>query len=207
MEWEIDVRWFSSFVFVAVVLAGSMEFAGCAFRGPRPHEMRRVREWRACQVRPEECGLEAGLQEWAAGLRRLRLEECGTEDSPGPGADRFVCVEPVRFVRYDFDLMPWWEDGAWNVPGPDRRGAVLCWDFGFAAVSSSFKEFWLPFEFFDRAYPGTAPMHTIDPDRFHRVPSERFWRHRGVRLIPDRMTWFVSWAVRACGGASGWIRT
>ena len=41
----------------------------------------------------------------AAGLRRLRAEQCGTDHGLGPGAAEFVCEEPARFVRYDFDLM------------------------------------------------------------------------------------------------------
>ena len=113
----------SSLDAAALVVAVGAALAGCASRGPRAAEMEQVREQRACQVRPEACGLEAGLEAWAAGLRRLRAERCGTDHNPGPGAAEFVCEEPVRFVRYDFDLMRGWT--RIGGPGPARRGAAL----------------------------------------------------------------------------------
>ena len=79
----------------------------------------RERDRRACWARPEAArrGPGAGLEVWAAGLRRLRAEECGTEGpSRAPGASEFVCEEPTRFLRYDFDLMPW-AHTSWGLSG------------------------------------------------------------------------------------------
>ena len=166
-----------SFLALAVlVVAAGMELAGCASRGPRAAEMQHVRESRACRIRPEACGPEAGLEAWAAGLRRLRAEDCGTEDRPGPGADEFVCEEPTRFVRYDFDLMPWTDTSWATQSGFARQGALLCWEAGFAAVDSSFREFWVPAQYY------------------------RQERQRRARLIPQqRMAGFIAWARRSCG--------
>jgi len=159
----------SSLDTAALVVAVGATLAGCASRGPRAAEMEHVRERRACQVRPEACGPEAGLEAWAAGLRRLRVEQCGTDHALGPGAVEFVCEEPVRFVRYDFDLMPWME-ADWGprpraprsapVPGGRRlrgRGQQLRGVLGAGAV--------LP--------AGSAPAAATDPaaadGRVHRL--------------------------------------
>ena len=168
----------SSLDTAALVVAVGATLAGCASRGPRAAEMEHVRERRACQVRPEACGPEAGLEAWAAGLRRLRAEQCATDHDPGPVAAEFVCEEPVRFVRYDFELMPWM-DADWGPrPGPARRGALLCREGGgFAAVDSSFREFWVPVQYY------------------------RQDRHPLLRLIPQqRMAGFIGWARRSCAG-------
>ena len=112
----------SSLDTAALVVAVGATLAGCASRGPRAAEMEHMRERRACQVRPEACGPEAGLEAWAAGLRRLRAEQCGTDHGLGPGAAEFVCEEPAWFVRYDFDLMPWMNTD-WGL-GPAPGAAV-----------------------------------------------------------------------------------
>ena len=57
----------------ALVVAVGAALAGCASRGPRAAEMEHVRERRAREARPEG-GPEAGLEEWAEELRRLRAE-------------------------------------------------------------------------------------------------------------------------------------
>ena len=170
----------SSLAAVLVVTVGPA-LAGCASTGPRAAEMENVRARRACQVRPEACGPEAGLEAWAAGLRRLRTEQCGTDRGRGPGAAEFVCEEPVRFVRYDFDLMPWIGADWASWPGRARNGALLCWEGGgFAAVDSSFREFWVPVQYY------------------------RPERHSLLRLIPQqRMAGFIAWARRSCAGFTG----
>ena len=167
---------FSSLDTAALVVAVAATLAGCASRGSRAAEMEHVRERRACQVRPEACGSEAGLEAWAAGLRRLRAEQCGVDHGLGSGAAEFVCEEPARFVRYDFDLMPWMAADWGFRPGPARRGALLCREGGgFAAVESSFREFWVP-------------------GRYYRQD-----RHPLLRLIPrQRMAAFIAWARRSC---------
>ena len=160
----------------AVVVAVGPALAGCASTGPRAAEMENVRARRACQVRPEACGPEAGLEAWAAGLRRLRAEQCGADHGRGDIAAEFVCEEPVRFVRYDFDLMPWIDADWASWPGPARNGALLCLEGGgFAAVDSSFRGFWVPVQYY------------------------RQEGHPLLRLIPQqRMTGFIRWARRAC---------
>ena len=62
-------------------------------------EMEHVRERRTWQVRPEACGPEAGLEAWAAGLRRLRAEQCGTDHGLGPGGVRLRGARPARALR------------------------------------------------------------------------------------------------------------
>ena len=168
----------SSLAAAAVVVAVGATLAGCASSGPRAAEMEHVRARRACQVRPEACGSEAGLEAWAAGLRRLRAEQCGVDHGLGSGAAEFVCEEPARFVRYDFDLMPWM-DADWGTrPGPARRGALLCQDGdGFAALDSTFGEFWVPAQYY------------------------RQDRHPLLQLLPQkRMAGFIAWARRSCAG-------
>ena len=161
----------SSLDTAALVVAVGATLAGCASRGPRAAEMEHVRERRACQVRPEACGPEAGLEAWAAGLRRLRAEQCGTGHGLGPGAAEFVCEEPARFVRYDFDLMPWMNADWGSRPGPARRGALLCReDGGFSAVDSSFGEFWVPVQYYrqDR-HPLLRLIPSTADGRVHRL--------------------------------------
>lgn len=164
----------------ALVVAVGSALVGCASMGPRATEMEHVRTWRACQVQPEACGPEAGLEAWAAGLRRLRAEQCGTYQGRGAVATKFVCEDPVRFVRYDFDLMPWMDADWGSRAAPSRRGALLCWEGGgFAAVDSRFREFWVPVQYYRKD------------------------RHPLLRLIPQqRMAGFIAWARRSCSEAA-----
>ena len=61
----------------ALVVAVGATLAGCASRGPRAAEMEHVRERRACQLRPEACGPEAGLKAWAGGCAACAPSNAG----------------------------------------------------------------------------------------------------------------------------------
>ena len=169
----------SSLDAAALVVAVVATLAGCASRGAsRGRDGARER---AAGLPGPPGGVRSGSRTGGVGggaappARRAVRDR--SRSRTRRGRVRLRGAGPVRALRLRPDAV----DGpGLGDPGrdPARRGALLCREGGgFAAVDSSFGEFWVPAQYY------------------------RQDRHPLMRLIPQqRMAGFIAWARRSCAG-------